>query len=102
MILDPFLSVPLRARATGLSRNSWISDQRVAVQMDDREQFGLDHIAWVSVEDDTPQLVEGSLDANVLEAVRDYIVLNRQAILDHATGLTDSAELIHRLQPPRR
>src|SRR6516162_9510944 len=96
-----FFMVNLRGRTSGLPMNVWIGPRgrarhaaRIKVQMDHREQFDVDNLAVVSVEDRLPRVIEGQLDAADLDLVRRYIVLNRQAILDHWHEQTDGAEVI--------
>jgi hypothetical protein len=96
----------LRARSTGLNNNIWIGPRgrarhaaRIKVQMDHREQFDFGNLAVVSVEDDPPQIKEGSLVAADLALIQRYIALNRQAILDHWNETTDGVELAHAVRP---
>lgn len=105
--LDPFLMVNLRGRTTGLPCNIWIGPRgharhaaRIKVQMDHRQQFDLDKLAVVSVEE-VPQVIEGRLSATDLAAVRRYIALNRAAILDHWHERTDGVELARSLKAIR-
>jgi hypothetical protein len=100
-----FVMVNLRGRSSGLPMNVWIGPRgrarhaaRIKVQMDHRDQFDIDNLAVVSVQDEPPQLVEGHLDAADLDLVRRYIALNKQAILDHWHERTDGAEVIRALQ----
>jgi hypothetical protein len=100
-----FFMVNLRGRTSGLPMNVWIGPRgrarhaaRIKVQMDHREQFDVDNLAVVSVEDRLPRVIEGQLDAADLDLVRRYIVLNRQAILDHWHEQTDGAEVIRALR----
>jgi hypothetical protein len=67
--------------------------------MDHRQQFDVDHLAVVSVEDDPPQVLEGRLDAADLDVVRRYITLNKQTILDHWQERSDGIELSRALKP---
>jgi hypothetical protein len=67
--------------------------------MDHRQQFDVDHLAVVSVEDDPPQVLEGRLDAADLDVVRRYITLNKQTILDHWQERSDGIELSRSLKP---
>jgi hypothetical protein len=67
--------------------------------MDHRQQFDVDQLAVVSVEDDPPQVLEGRLDAADLDVVRRYIALNKQTILDHWLERTDGIELSRALKP---
>ena len=62
------------------------------------EQFDINNLAVVSVEDDPPQVKEGSLSAADLALVRRYIALNKQAILDHWAEKTDGVELVRALK----
>jgi hypothetical protein len=100
-----FLMVNVRGRSSGLPLNIWIGPRgrarhaaRIKAQMNHRAQFDLDQLAVVSVEDDPPQVIEGSLSAEDLDLVRRYIVLNRQAILDHWREKTDGVELSRALR----
>jgi hypothetical protein len=100
-----FSMVNVRGRSSGLPMNIWIGPRgharhaaRIKAQMDHRQQFDIDRLAVVSVEDDPPQVVEGSLAAADLELVRRYIALNRQAILDHWREQTDGVELSRALR----
>jgi hypothetical protein len=100
-----FFMVNLRGRTSGLPMNVWIGPRgrarhaaRIKVQMDHREQFDVDNLAVVSVEDRLPRVIEGQLDAADLDLVRRYIVLNRAAILDHWHEQTDGAEVIGALK----
>ena len=83
--LDPFFAVNLAGRTTGLPMNIWLSPQgqaghtaRIWVQRNHREQFDIDHVAVVSVEEAPPQVIEGRLSALDLNRVRRYIALNRK------------------------
>jgi hypothetical protein len=103
-----FLMVNVRSRSSGLPMNVWIGPRgrarhaaRIKVQMDRREQFDIDHLAVVSVEDDPPQVIEGQLSATDLEQVRRYIAVNKAAILDHWREQTDGIELSRSLKPLR-
>jgi hypothetical protein len=100
-----FLMVNVRGRSSGLPMNIWIGPRgharhaaRVKVQMDHRAQFDIDRLAVVSVEDDPPQVMEGSLAAADLALVRRYISRNKQAILDHWREKTDGIELSRALE----
>jgi hypothetical protein len=100
-----FLMVNVRGRTSGLPLNIWIGPRgrarhaaRIKAQMNHRAQFDLDQLAVVSVEDDPPQVVEGSLPASDLALVRRYIALNKQAILDHWREKTDGVELSQALK----
>ena len=102
---DLFLMVNLRGRSTGLPMNVWIGPKgrarhaaRIKVQIDHGEQFNIGNLAVVSVEDDPPQVKEGSLSADDLALVRRYIALNKQAILDHWREHTDGSELVRVLK----
>jgi hypothetical protein len=104
--LDPFFAVNLAGQTTGLPMNIWLSPRgqaghtaRIWVQTDRREQFAIDRVAVVSVEEAPPQVIEGRLSAVDLNRVRRYIALNRQTILDHWHGLTDGVELTRALKP---
>ena len=104
--LDPFFAVNLTSRTTGLPMNIWLNPRgqaghtaRIWVQANHHEQFDLDHLAVVNVEDDPAQVMEGQLSVADLFQVRRYVALNRTAILDHWVGRTDSAELAHNLRP---
>jgi hypothetical protein len=101
-----FLMVNVRGRSSGLPMNVWIGPRgrarhaaRIKVQMDHREQFDIDHLAVVSVEDDPPRIIEGQLSAVDLEQIRRYIAINKAAILDHWRERTDGIELSRSLQP---
>jgi hypothetical protein len=100
-----FFMVNLRGRTSGLPMNVWIGPRgraphaaRIEVQMDHRGHFDIDNLAVVSVEDDPPQVIEGTLSATDLDLVRRYIALNKQAILDHWCEKTDGAEVIRALR----
>ena len=100
-----FFMVNLRGRTSGLPMNVWIGPRgrarhaaRIKVQMDHREHFDVDNLAVVSVEDDPPQVIEGSLSTADLDLVRRYIALNKQAILEHWHEQTDGAEVIRALK----
>ena len=104
--LDPFFAINLAGRTTGLPMNIWLSPRgqaghtaRIWVQVNHREQFDIDHVAVVSVEEAPPQVIEGRLSAFDLSRVRRYIALNRAAILDHWVGQTDGADLSNSLRP---
>ena len=104
--LDPFFAVNLTSRTTGLPMNIWLSPRgqaghtaRIWIQANHHEQFDLDHLAVVNVEDDPAQVMEGQLSVADLFQVRRYVALNRQAILDHWVGQTDGLELCRVLKP---
>lgn len=97
---DLFEMVNIRGRSSGLPCNIWVGPRsgarhaaRIKVQMDHAERFNPHQLAVVSVEDDPPQVIEGQLSAADLAAVRRYITLNRDAILDHWAERTDGIEL---------
>jgi hypothetical protein len=103
-----FLMVNVRGRTSGLPMNVWIGPRgharhaaRIKVQMDHRETFDIDNLAVVSVEDNPPEVKEGSLSAADLDLVRRYITQNRSAILDHWHERTDGVELSRALKPLR-
>jgi hypothetical protein len=73
----------------------------VKVQMDHRETFDIDNLAVVSVEDNPPEVKEGSLSAADLDLVRRYLTQNRSAIVDHWHERTDGVELSRALKPLR-
>ena len=100
--------VDVRGRSSGLPMNVGIGPRgharhaaRVKVQMDHRESFDTGNLAVVSVEDDPPEVKEGSLSAADLDLVRRYIAQNRAAILDHWHERTDGVELSRALTPLR-
>ena len=94
---------PAQGRSTGLPCNIWLGQRGLAheaphihVQPDHRSQFDLDNLAVVGV--DPVEVIEGDLSAQDLALVRRYILLNRQAILDHWNEYTDGVELIRALK----
>jgi hypothetical protein len=100
---DAFMMVNLRGRSTGLPCNIWLGQRGLAheaphihVQPDHRSQFDLDNLAVVGV--DPVEVIEGDLSAQDLALVRRYVLLNRQAILDHWNEYTDGVELIRALK----
>ena len=68
----------------------------IHVQPDHRSQFDLDNLAVVGV--DPVEVIEGDLSAQDLALVRRYILLNRQAILDHWNEYIDGVELMRALK----
>jgi len=95
---EGFLMVNVRASTSGLPMNIWIGPRgkarhaaRIKVQTDHRKRFDLDRLAVVSI--DSPDLIAGDLNAADLDLVRQYIQLNRRAILDHWEEKTDGVEL---------
>ena len=61
--LDPFFAVSLGSHTTGLPMNIWLSPRgqaghtaRIWVQANHHEQFEIDHLAVVSVEEAPPQV----------------------------------------------
>jgi hypothetical protein len=102
---DLFLMVNVRSRSSGLPMNVWIGPRgharhaaHIKVQMDHGPQFDVDNLAVVSVEDDPPQIIEGSLGAADLNRIRRYIELNKQAIMEHWQEKTDGIELSRALK----
>ncbi|MBV9289269.1 MAG: DUF4160 domain-containing protein [Hyphomicrobiales bacterium] len=100
---DLFLTVNVRSRSSGLQMNIWIGPRgraghaaRINAQTDHRQQFDLDRLAVVGV--DPPALIEGDLSPADLALVREYVALNRQAILDHWNENTDGVELSRALR----
>jgi hypothetical protein len=78
-----FRTVNVRGRSSGLPCNVWIGPRgharhaaRIEVQMNHREQFAIDELAVVSVEDDPPQVIEGRLSPADLALVGRFIALN--------------------------
>ena len=104
-LTDLFLMTNFRSHTTGLPMTIWIGPRghaqhaaRIKVQMNHRQRFDFDNLAVVSVEDDPPEVKEGSLSDPDLALVRRYIALNKQAILDHWHELTDGSELVRVLK----
>ena len=102
---DLFFMTNIFAGSSGLPMNIWIGPAygarhaaRIKVQMNHRKQMDPHQLAVVSVQDDPPQLKEGTLSAADLALVRRYIALNKQAILEHWEGKTDGAELVRVLK----
>jgi len=100
---DAFMMVNLRGRSTGLLCNIWLGQRggaheapHIHVQPDHRSQFDLDNLAVVGV--DPVEVIEGDLSAQDLALVRRYILLNRQAILDHWNEYIDGVELMRALK----
>jgi hypothetical protein len=94
---DLFQMVCLRRLATGLHNNVWLGPRghagygaRIYVQTDHRLQFDLGASDIVSIDG---KVLEGQLATDDLAAVRRYIALNRQAIIDHWEERTDGIEL---------
>ena len=105
---DLFSMVNIRGRSSGLPMNIWIGPRgrardaaRIKVQFDHHETFNIDNLAVVSVDEDPPRVIEGQLNAADLEQVRDFIALNRAAIIDHWLERTDGVELSRSLRPVR-
>ena len=91
------------AISTGLLCNIWLGQRggaheapHIHVQPDHRSQFDLDNLAVVGV--DPVEVIEGDLSAQDLALVRRYILLNRQAILDHWNEYIDGVELMRALK----
>ena len=105
-----FLMVNVRGRTSGLPMNIWIGPRvghaaRIKVQTNHRQRFDLSRLAVVGI--DPPDLIEGDLSTVDLDLVRQYIRINRRAILDHWAEKTDGVELALALKPiagvpPRR
>jgi hypothetical protein len=100
-----FLMVNVRGHSSGLPMNIWIGPRgharhaaRIKVQMNHREQFDIDQLAVISVED-SPQIIEGHLNAADFALVSRYITLNKAAILDHWHERSDGIELARSLKP---
>jgi hypothetical protein len=93
---DRFLMISVSARASGRSFALWIGPRHHARHA---ARIWIDNRAVVSVEDDPPQVLAGELNASDLDAVRRYIALNREAILDHWHERTDGVELVRTLRP---
>lgn len=101
-----FFMVNVRGRSSGLPMNIWIGPRgharhaaRVKVQMNHHQHFDIDRLAVVSVEDDPPQIIEGTLSTADLDLVRCYITLNKAAIVEHWQEKTDGVELSRALRP---
>lgn len=89
-----FLMVWLAPRSTGLASNIWIGPRGHA-----RHSARIRHgDAVVSVEDNPPEVIEGWLSAADLALVRQYIALNKAAILDHWHERSDGVELARALR----
>ena len=99
-----FLMSNLYPRHTGLPMTVWVQvkggarhDARVKVGMSHGARANVDDMAVVSVRPE-PRLLHGALDRRDLEAVRTWITLNRDVIVDHWEGRADTVDLIERLQ----
>ena len=97
-----FLMVNVRGRTSGLPMNIWIGPRvghaaRIKVQTNHRQRFDLDRLAVVGI--DPPDLIEGDLSTVDLDLVRQYIRINRRAILDHWNEIIDGIELSLALKP---
>ena len=97
---DAFMMVNLRGRSTGLPHAISGSDSEGSPtkrRTFTARKFDLDNSAVVGV--DPVEVIEGeNLSAQDLALVRRYILLNRQAILDHWNEYTDGVELIRALK----
>ena len=102
---DPFLMSNLFPEDTGLPMTIWVSakggarhDVRVKVNMAHGQKVGLDNMAVVGVRPQ-PRLIHGTLANRDLNAVFDWIGLNREIIIDHWEGRASSAALVRALKP---
>jgi hypothetical protein len=101
---DLYEMANLYPRTTGLLMTVWVSprgkarhDARVKVSRSGGERMVPEDTAVVGICPE-PTLLEGSLGAEELEAVRRWIGLNRDILLAYWEGKADTAELIQRLQ----
>ena len=101
---DLFATVNIRGRSSGLPMNMGIGRRgkaqhaaRIKVQMDHSRDFNIDNPAMVSVEEDPPEVKEGTLSVD-LASVRRFIALNKPAIIDHWYERIDGVELSQALK----
>ena len=99
-----FLMSNLFPRQTGLPMTVWVQVKggarhgaRVKVNMAHGPRANVDNMAVVSVRSE-PRLLRGFLDGRDLAAVRTWIELNREVIIDHWEGRADTGDLIARLR----
>jgi len=74
-------------------------DARVKVNIGHGNRMDLSNVAVVAIRP-TPHLVEGSLDTSDFVAVRTWIALNVEALMDYWDGKIDTIELGARLVKP--
>lgn len=104
MEADPFFMTNLWPESTGLPMTIWVLERAnawhdcwVKVSMVHGKSVEWDKTAIVSVRP-RPRVIVGELSPEDLTAVSEWIVLNKQVILDHWNYLIDSVELVRRLQ----
>ena len=101
---DLFEMANLYPKNTGLPMTIWISqkgganhDVRVKVSPSHGAKMDIHNAAVVSVRPRV-EVLHGNLQAKDLEAVRRWVVLNAQAIIDYWNGEIDTLDLGQRLQ----
>ena len=105
---DSFLMVNVRSGSSGLPMNIWGRAVGHVMRPGSRCRWIIAGssistvLPWLGF--DPPDVIEGRLDPADLEAVRRWIALNRDAILDHWAEGTDGVELaraLRRLEEPQ-
>src|SRR5262245_36627235 len=96
----------LYPRTTGLPMVVWVGpsygalhDARIKVMQVHGTRMDPGNLAVVAPRP-RPHVVAGHLTAGDLQAVSQWITLNKTAILNHWNGLTDGAECAQQLQRP--
>jgi hypothetical protein len=94
----------LYPKTTGLPMTVWVSprghpqhDARVKVCRVPGNRMVIEDTAVVSALP-RPEVVEGPLDQEALDAVSRWIDLNRDVLIEHGDGTADTADLIQRLR----
>jgi hypothetical protein len=102
--IDPFLMANLYPEDTGLPMTVWIGprggarhDVRVKVNMTHGARMEPTHLATVSVRPQ-PELLHGRLSSEDFDAVRRWIVLNEDVIVDYWDGALSTGAMIRRLK----
>lgn len=70
---------------------------RIKVSQDHSEKFNMRNTASVSIADD-PKVVVGELSAKDFEAVKRYVLLNKDVLLKFWSGEIDTIELAAELK----
>ena len=102
---DLFEMANLYPDTTGLPMTVWVSprgnarhDVRVKVNMTHGNRMNIADTAVVGVRP-TPRVIAGELSLADTQAVLQWVVLNRDVLVDYWGGEIDTARMIHALKP---
>ena len=98
------LMTNLDPRSTGLPMVIWVGPScdvahspRIKVMQTHGDRMDLTNLAVVAIRP-RPYVVTGHLSRDDLDAVSRWLMLNRDAVLDHGNAVIDGAALVQRLR----